>query len=171
MRKDGVYFREDNDILKRAPRKDEDYGLERERTKERIIKQGLPRMEDSKLETLKLKSSKVIGSIFDRIIFLETRINELNEALELRKKLHIDMIKNIETDIQDKENMAMLISDQNEKRNLKMDISILRKEKRHEQLQFWKDTTELSVELREVLEQHETEKKITSIFGDMNDNE
>ncbi len=118
---------------------------------------------------MKLSGSKVIGSIFDRVKFLERRVTETRESLDLRKQLHVDIIRNIEKDIQDKEDMLSFISDQNEKRNLKMDISILRKEKRHEQLQFWKDTTELMSELQEFSEQFETEKKITSIFGDLDE--
>lgn len=147
----------------------DEYMSEREKTKEVIIREALPSMADARLTSLKLKSEKVLGSIFDRVIFLEKRINELDGALKLRESLHADIVKNIEKDIEDKEDMLMFVSDQGEKRNLKMDISILRKEKRQEQIQFWKDKTEISTELQQLLEQFEIEKKITSIFGDLND--
>ena len=47
---------------------------------------------------------------------------------------------------------------------LEMDISILRKEKRAESINFWRDVTELRSELRELLEQYETEKRIKDMF-------
>ncbi len=168
MRKDTVYFKEDIDFMKRAEKKKEEYGLEKERVRERVLHEAIPRMDSEIIQKLKLKSAQVIGSIFDRVKFLELRITEIRESLQLRKTLHDDMIKNIDKDVQDKENMLSFVSDQGEKRNLKLDISLLRREKRHEQVQFWKDTTELMTELREFTEQFETEKKITSIFGDIN---
>ncbi len=171
-RKDNVYLKEDMDLPQRRPRQNpEEYDIEKERVRDRLIRQTMPHSENDKIDKLKLKGSKVIGSIFDRVKFLERRITELSDSLALRKRLHEDIVTNIEKDIEDKNDMLSFISDQNEKRNLKMDVSILRKEKRHEQLQFWKDTTELMTELQDVTEQFETEKKITSIFGDIDENE
>jgi len=53
-----------------------------------------------------------------------------------------------------------------EKRNFKLDISILRRDKRFELLQFWRDVMELRTELRELMEQIETERNIVGLFND-----
>jgi len=45
-----------------------------------------------------------------------------------------------------------------------LDISLLQREKRKENVQFWRDVLELTTELREIIEQHEMESKIAEIF-------
>ena len=91
-----------------------------------------------------------------------------------RGVLHDDFIKEIDADIREKEEMANHITDLDERRNFKLDISILRKERRNENIQFWKDILELKTELRELSEKIQTEEKILSAFrkiedGDGND--
>jgi len=93
--------------------------------------------------------------------------------VKIREDLHNDMIKEIDVDIKEKEEMASRVTDIDEKRNLQLDMSILRKEKRREGVEFWKDITELKSEMREITEKHVAETKITSLFEDLkadNDN-
>ena len=132
-------------------------------------KVAMPRMELDTIKPLQRISPQIIGNLFDRVKFLEDRINEINDILKIREDLHNDMIKEIDVDIKEKEEMASRVADIDEKRNFQLDISILRKEKRHEGVQFWKDITELKSELRELTEKHEAETKITNLFEDLKD--
>lgn len=129
-----------------------------------VARQAMPRMEDHKIQPLKLLGREVIGSLFDRLEFLRKRIEEIQDTLKVRESLHNDMVAEIEVDIKEKDAMATRVADINEKRNLKLDVSILRKEKRLESVQFWRDLVELHAELRELMENFETETKIVNIF-------
>jgi hypothetical protein len=131
------------------------------RTREGI---AMPRMEDQAIEVLKRKEPNVIGNIFDKVKFLGDRISELYQMLQGREIIHKGMVEEINEDIKEKDEMSAKTVDMTDRRNLKLDMSILRKEKRHENIQFWKDVVELRSELREVLEQYQTEKKITDLF-------
>ncbi|MEM7819868.1 MAG: hypothetical protein QXD48_03510 [Candidatus Aenigmatarchaeota archaeon] len=133
-----------------------------------VKKQAIPRFEDEEITPLKKMTPKLIGNIFDRVKFLEQRISDVKNAIELREKLHIEIINSINDDIREKEKMVMNIPDIDERRNLKLDISLLMKEKRKEDIEFWRDTFTLRSELRELLEQLQIEKKIVSIFSDLN---
>ncbi len=84
-----------------------------------------------------------------------------------RERLHKEIMSEIDIDIREKETMENRVADLDEKRNLRLDMSVLRKEKRTENLLFWKDLTELRIELRELMEQFQTESKIVNIFKDM----
>jgi len=142
---------------------------ETEELKKKLIrsKQAMPRMEEEAITPLKRVSPEIIGSLFDRVKFLQERIAEINDTLDVRKNLHEDAVKEIDKDIAEKEEMEGRLADFDEKRNIKLDISILRKEKRHENVQFWKDITELKSELRELMEQLQTEAKISDMFKDL----
>ena len=131
-----------------------------------VKRKAMPRMEDLKVEPLNRATPEIIGSLFDRIKFLKERIAESNEMIETRKKLHEQVIAEIDVDISDKASMESRLTDIDEKRNLKLDISILRKEKRHEQLQFWRDILELKTEMRTLLEEYESESKIVGLFSE-----
>jgi len=132
-------------------------------------KVAMPRMEQDTIKPLKRISPKIVGNLFDRVRFLEDRIKEIGEIVKIREGLHSDMIKEIDVDIKEKEEMASRLADIDEKRNFQLDISVLRKEKRHEGVQFWKDITELKSELREITEKHQAETKITDLFKDLKD--
>jgi hypothetical protein len=119
---------------------------------------------DENIEPLRLKVEMVTGSLFDRERFLSERIAEMKNNLELRKAIHREMVAEIEEEIRDKRDMISMTLENEDKRNLKMDISLLRKEKRNENVRFWKDVVELSLELRKSMEEHETEKKIMALF-------
>src|SRR3989338_888726 len=168
--------RQEYETAKDAPRQsffredtEEKYRLDKVRRLTDRVHSGFPRLEEEKIEPLKLVSSSVIGSIFDRVKFLEERISEIHSNVELRGKLHADIIVEIDQDINEKESLMTMVSDINEKRNFKVDISVLRKEKRHEAVQFWKDVVELKSELRELQEQYEVENKIADLFKNLKD--
>lgn len=159
------------DLYEMEPRRDERPMFEeRPEPEERIVRevavqrQAMPRMEEARIQPLKLLGNEVVGSLFDRIEFLRKRINEIQETLKLRGQIHKDMLEEIAVDIGEKEQMASRVADHMEKRNIKLDISILRKEKRLEEVQYWRDVVELRTELRELMEKFETETKIVDIF-------
>jgi hypothetical protein len=123
--------------------------------------------EQEELEPLRQVSPKIIGNLFDRVEFLSKRINETKLALETREKLHEELMHEIESDIRDKESTLKGLSDIDDVRDFKLDISTLRMEKRRECVQFWRDVLQLSTELRELMEKHETELKIANLFRDL----
>ncbi|MBI4182203.1 MAG: hypothetical protein HY520_04525 [Candidatus Aenigmarchaeota archaeon] len=152
----------------RSPKKEERPEREERVVREVVIhKQATPRLDDQPFSTLQLLGPEVIGSLFDRVRFLGERIKELSEAVKLRDKIHQEMMADIDVDIKEKTVMESRLADVNEKRNFKMDISMLRKEKRRENVEFWKDLVEVREQLRENLELYQTEKKILAIFKDL----
>ncbi|MCX6816233.1 MAG: hypothetical protein NT120_05290 [Candidatus Aenigmarchaeota archaeon] len=172
--KDERQYKTDKDKEKSEflPKIEDDlYEMKKQKTIKIVDHMAMPRMVDEEIQALNLVSSNVIGNIFDRAKFLEQRITELNVNIEIRSKLHDSIVKEIEKDIDDKNAMIIALSDVNERRNLKLDISVLRKEKRHEDVQFWKDVMELKTELKQLTENYETERKIAAIFNDGEKNE
>ncbi len=143
---------------------EEMYKLKKEKEKIIIARQAMPRTDEDKIEKIKIKSEKVVGSLFDRVNFLKSRISELQENIAMRGKLHDEIVQEIEVDISEKSRLSDAISDSNERRNLKLDVSVLRKEKRHEAVQFWKDVMEITIELKQLKEEFETESKIAQLF-------
>lgn len=130
--------------------------------------QALPRLDDEIIEPLERKGKPIVsGSLFDRVRFLKERIDETKKAIELRENIHNEIRDDIDSDIEEKTKMEDQLTNMDEKRNVKMDISILRREKRSENVRFWKDLLELRIELRELLEDHQTESKIVNIFEDI----
>ena len=143
---------------------------ERERPRELIIeRQTIHKMlrQQEELEPLRQVSPKIIGNLLDRVEFLSKRISETKIALETRDKLHHELMTEIEADIRDKESTLKGLSDVDDIRDFKLDISVLKMEKRRECLQSWRDVLELSTELRELMEQYETETKIADLFRDL----
>ena len=136
--------------------------------KVRIIeKQAVPKLDDEPIESLSRQTPEVTGNLFDRVKFLGERIDETKKAMELREDIHNNIISDIDSDIEEKGKIENQLTNMDEKRNIKMDISILRREKRSESVRFWKDVFELRTELRELLEDHHTEKKILDVFEDL----
>ena len=126
----------------------------------------MPLLEEG-LQPLKKVSPKVIGSLFDRVDFLRTRISEIQSALDTRKRLHEELIKEIDADIGDKQRMVSGLSNIDDIRDFKLDISTLRMEKRRENIQFWRDLVQLTTELRELIEEYQTESKIANLFREL----
>lgn len=129
-----------------------------------VEKQAVPKLDGEEFEPVKRSETEVTGSLFDRVRFLGERIEETKQAIDLRESIHNDIITDIDSDIEEKNRIEGQLTNMDEKRNIKMDISILRREKRNENVRFWKDRFELRTELRELLENHHTESKIVSIF-------
>jgi len=141
-----------------------------EKVVEKVIvkqKQAIPR-EDEDVTTVKRTDSDIIGSIFDRVNFIEQRIADIRENIDIRKGLNESMLIEIDDDIRDKRTMLGQAVDMDERRNIMLDISLLRREKRNEQVRFWKDMYELSAELRELMERLEVESKIVRMFEEIN---
>lgn len=169
-KKDERLYKSTQDSLKTLMPREIDtslYESKKPRTVTVVEHQAMPRMTDDEIKPLKLVTAEVIGNIFDRVRFLEQRIEEIRKNLSLRENIHESITREIDKDIDDKSNMIIALSDINERRNLKLDISILRKEKRHEDVQFWKDVMELNTEMKQLIEEFETEKKIAAIFGNI----
>jgi hypothetical protein len=159
------YKKEVEPTLPHGRSEEPDY--EAQKIKERIVisNRAMPHMDNDKIKTLKLVSEEVMGSIFDRVNFLEKRIDELRTNISLRKQIHDNIVKEIQSDVDDRNQFMQVVSDINEKRNIKLDISVLRKERRNEEVQFWRDLVELDTELRKMEEEFEVESKIAGIFG------
>jgi len=142
---------------------------ERERPREITVERRTIHhmLREDELEPLRTVGPKVIGSLFDRVDFLRTRISETQTALDTRKRLHEELIREIDTDIGDKQRMVAGLSDIDDIRDFKLDVSTLRMEKRRENVQYWRDLFQLSTELRELMEEFETESKIANLFQEL----
>ena len=126
-------------------------------------KQAIPRPEEE-IESIKRITPELIGGLFERVKFLEERIAEDKAAMDERKALHEAMIKDIDDDIAEKKTIESRLTDIDEKRNFKLDISLLRRDKRNELVRVWKDMLELRTELKELTERHEVESRVMKIF-------
>jgi hypothetical protein len=126
-------------------------------------KQAIPRPEEE-IEGIKRITPELVGGLFERVRFLEERIAEDKAAMEERKSLHEAMVKEIDEDIAEKKDIESRLTDIDEKRNFKLDISLLRRDKRNEMVRFWKDMLELRTELKELTERYEVESRVTKIF-------
>lgn len=117
------------------------------------------------LESLGLK---IVGNIFDRVKFLKQRIEELTEAIEERKLMNKKFNEEIEREIAELERILPSISNKEELREFKLNLMMLRMERRKENTNFWKDLVSLKKQLRELIEEYEIESKISKILGDGN---
>ncbi len=129
-----------------------------------VRREATPAFDAEGIRPLKRAVPKIMGNLFDRVTFLKERMEELRNMMETRRKLHEEIVSEIRKDIEEKEGMAAGIADIDQRRNIKLDVSVLRREKRHEMVQFWKDLTELQSELRQIIEEYKSESKITDIF-------
>ncbi len=109
--------------------------------------------------------AEVVGDIFDRIKFLKSRIEELERAIRMREEMNARFNQEIEKDIEELEKVLSTISDREEMREFKLNITLLRMEKRKENINFWKDIVELRSQLKELMEEYESEMKIANIFS------
>lgn len=161
-----TYKDEKEPLIHHIKEPDVDYSPLRVKEEKVISSRLVPRVEHDAIKPLRLVSSQVIGGIFDRVNFLGKRIAELRENIELRKMIHEQILIEIEKDIDDRMQFLQAISDINEKRNLKLDVSVLRKERRNENVQYWRDLVELTTELNKLEEEYEIETKIAGIFAE-----
>jgi hypothetical protein len=167
---DNLYKEEEKTPLSRPKLLDAEY-LEKEEKEPRKIeieRRTIHKMiNEQTMEPLKRVTPTVIGNLFDRVEFLKQRMIEIKRALDDRKILHDTLIKEIDVDIDDKEKILLKLSDIDDVRDFKLDISTLRMEKRRENIQYWRDLLELSTELRELLEQYQMESKIADLFKEL----
>ncbi len=124
----------------------------------------------SEQEAIDLESVglKIVGNIFDRVKFLKQRIEELTEAIEERKLMNKKFNEEIEREIAELERILPSISNKEELREFKLNLMMLRMERRKENTNFWKDLVSLKKQLRELIEEYEVESKISKILGDGN---
>lgn len=153
-----------------------DQSMERQRSyierpiikKEIIQKQRIVhKLDQKKLESLRLLASELVGNILERANFLNIRISEIDDGLNKREKIHTDSIREIESDIDEKIKILASASNKEDVRELQMDITTLKMEKRRENLGFWRDVLQLKRDLRELVEQYEIEMKIANLFKDL----
>ncbi|MBU0898903.1 MAG: hypothetical protein KKB03_02975 [Nanoarchaeota archaeon] len=144
----------------------------RERVEKVIVKrvQAMPRLEDEDIEKLRIISPQIVGSLFDRVKFLKERVEETQNTMKDRTDIHNDMISEINEDIKERNGMLGKAMNIDEQRSIKLDISVLRKEKRKEVIQLWRDMFDLRTELKELLEQFQNEQKLADLFKDIKSN-
>ncbi|MFH1445321.1 MAG: hypothetical protein ABIF08_02455 [Nanoarchaeota archaeon] len=141
----------------------------RERVEKVRIKtvQTMPRLEEEEMDKLKIISPKIIGSLFDRVKFLKERIEETQNTMKMRTDIHNDMLAEITEDIKERQGMLGKAMSLDEQRSIKLDMSVLRKEKRKEIIQLWRDMFDLRTELKELLEQFQNEQKLADLFSEI----
>jgi actin-like ATPase involved in cell morphogenesis len=130
---------------------------------QRMIKDMQP---ESSMQLPKI-GAEVIGDIFDRVKFLKSRIEELERAIRAREEMNARFNQEIEKDVEELEKVLSTISDREEMREFKLNITLLRMEKRKENINFWKDIVELRSQLKELIEEYESEMKIANIFSSL----
>lgn len=132
-----------------------------------VIKKMIRDMQAEDLKPLELLGTNVVGNLFDRVNFLMQRISETEQAAKERKLLNERFNQEIENDILEMEKVLSTISDREMLREFKLNITLLRMEKRKENTSFWKDTLLLRNQLQELKEQFEIESKISNMFNSL----
>lgn len=122
------------------------------------------------MTSLRLKVQEVTGSLLERRDFLRERVKFLKEKLKERKELHEKIMEDIDKDIEEKENIMRKMSKPDEIRDISLDISSLRSQKRKEKLLFWKDICELENELQITQEELRIAEKLAKIVESENGN-
>jgi len=165
-----LYKEEERLLLPRPRIEKEEYEKEPEKRPREISveRRTIHKMlSEEQLEPLRTIGPKVIGNLFDRVEFLKQRMAETQAAIETRKKLHNDIIQEVDADIDDKQKVLEKLSDIDDIRDFKLDISSLRMEKRRENVLFWRDIFDLSTQLRESIEEYQMENKIANLFEEL----
>jgi len=165
-----LYKEEEKTALPKPRLEREEYEKEEERPPRTIEveRRTIHKMvTEEELKPLRTIGPKVIGNLFDRVEFLRQRIAETQAAIETRKKLHNDIIQEVDADITDKEKILLKLSDTDDIRDFKLDISSLRMEKRRENVLFWRDIFDMSTQLRELVEEYQMEAKIADLFKEL----
>jgi len=139
----------------------------REKVGVQVIKSMLRNAQTPEIEPMELEptGNKVFGTLFDKVRFLRIRIEEMEQAIEDRKEMNMQCNAEIERDIHDLESFLEKLSMKEDIREFKLNISLLRMEKRKENNLFWRDITLLTQQLRELKEQYETESNIAQLFS------
>jgi len=132
-----------------------------------ILKRLVTSEQPADMMPLRKIGSDVVGSLFDRVKFLRERIAENNAFMEDRKRMNERFNKDIDADIAEMGKIIPGISDREELRQFKINLNLLKMEKRKENNLFWRDMVSLKNQLRELNEQFEVESKIAELFSDL----
>ncbi len=127
------------------------------------------KIKEEKLRALRLLGSELIGNIFERVKFLEARIKDIDSSLQSRQIINKSALEEITHDIDNKLSKLSTATDSDTIRDLQLDLTNLKMERRREVLLFWKDVLELQRELQQLKEQYTIESKITKLFEGMKD--
>ena len=127
------------------------------------------KIKEERLRGLRLLGSELIGNIFERVKFLGSRINDIESSLQARQLINQRSIQEITEDIDDKLSKISTVTDVDRIRDLQLDLTNLKMERRRETLLFWKDTLELQRELQALKEQYSIESKIAKLFEGLKD--
>ena len=133
-----------------------------------VLKGLIKDTQSTQLQPLKTIGSKVMGNVFDRVKFLRERIEETNNAIKERERINERFNQEIDSDIVTMETIITKISDREELREFKLNVSLLKMEKRKENTLFWRDVVELKNQLREFAEEFEIETKLSNLFDGLN---
>jgi len=149
------------------------YEREKEIIKKEIIQQKKKwlKIKDQRLRALRLLGAELIGNIFERVKFLESRISDIQTSLQNRQVIHKNAIGEITEDVDEKLSKLSTETDSDKIRDIQLDLTNLKMERRREVLLFWKDTLELQRELQELKEQFTIEGKIARLFEDLKQEE
>lgn len=132
-----------------------------------ILKKLMVSEQTADITSLKTIGSDVVGNLFDRVKFLKERIEETNSFIEERKLMNEQFNRDINDDIADMKKILPNIADREELREFKINLNLLKMEKRKENNLFWRDMVSLRNQLRELSEQFEVESKISKLFSDL----
>ena len=157
---------EDDRKLTSTFRKEEGYKEERAIIEKEIVlqKKKWVKIKEERLKALRLLGSELIGNIFERVKFLETRINDIETSFKSRQLINQSALEEITEDISEKTRTLSSTADSETIRDLQLDLTNLKMERRREILIFWKDKFELKKELQELKEQHAIESKVAKLF-------
>ncbi|MBI5073477.1 hypothetical protein HZA99_06695 [Candidatus Woesearchaeota archaeon] len=144
---------------------------EREEVRERKasvteIRKAIVRERTRDIQPLQFMGTEIVGDLFDRVEFLKERMEEMNQNIISRQELNGQLVADINFDIQKKYELLNKLSNKEDIRELQLDISLLKMERRKENTLFWRDVVALKKELRDLIEQYKIESKIARIFGD-----
>lgn len=132
-----------------------------------ILKKLITSEQSTDLRPLKTIGSEVVGGLFDRVKFLRHRITETKATMQERKEMNDRFNKDIDGDIEEMKTVIPTISDMEQLRQFKINLNLLKMEKRRENNLFWKDMVGLKTQLRELSEKLEVESKIAELFSDL----
>lgn len=130
-----------------------------------ILKRLIVSEQSDNIRPLKTIGSEVVGGLFDRVKFLKERIKETEATAVDRKSMNDKFNEEIDVDIAEMQKIIPTISDIEQAREFKINLNLLKMEKRRENNLFWKDMVTLKAQLRELNEKLEVESKIASLFS------
>ncbi len=133
-----------------------------------ILQRMIKDMQVEGPQPLEKIGSEVVGSLFDRLKFLKERIMEVQKAIKEREEMNKRFNEEIDHDIAEMEKILTTISDREQLREFKLNLTLLRMEKRKENTIFWRDMVSLRKQLKELVEEYETESKISNLFSRFN---